>query len=265
MNFTHKRILWKSDSTNSIVPTNSRPFTNNDPNLQYLARNPLKANPIKHWRKQLQPVYKTKSSKHVSIRQLDAPNSVIYVGSSDTNCDSSLNNMQLLKENVNLLNNCIGTKFTYDDMNDSIRCVGGSSNIRRSANTNVKPNYYQNYSKYLQSKCKTYDENSKLGQQNDDGTYKSSKCSLVHLNCNKPIIYKPSNSKFHNQGSVTASSYLLRKKNNALTNNSASLKSAYGNTYVNVVSGYSVNSGYNIKYVKGDNNLKKNLCYSTTC
>ena len=93
MNFT-----WKGTSTNSIIPTNSRPYTNNDPNLKTLPRTSFKANPIKHWRKQLQPVYKTKSSKHVSIRQLDAPNSVIYVGSSDTNCDSSLNNMQLLSK-----------------------------------------------------------------------------------------------------------------------------------------------------------------------
>ena len=56
MNFT-----WKGTSTNSIIPTNSRPYTNNDPNLKTLPRTSFKANPIKHWRKQLQPVYSTKS------------------------------------------------------------------------------------------------------------------------------------------------------------------------------------------------------------
>ena len=72
MNFT-----WKDKSTNSVVPTNSRPYTNNDPNLQTLPRTSFKANPIKHWRKQLQPVYPSKSSKQVSLDPINAPTSVV--------------------------------------------------------------------------------------------------------------------------------------------------------------------------------------------
>ena len=40
MNFT-----WKGSATNIIVPSNARPFTNNDLNLSSLGRTQGKANP----------------------------------------------------------------------------------------------------------------------------------------------------------------------------------------------------------------------------
>ena len=248
MNFT-----WKDKSTNSVVPTNSRPYTNNDPNLQTLPRTSFKANPIKHWRKQLQPVYHTKSSKQVSLDQINAPTSVVYTGKKDTDCSDY--NMQLLKDNITLLNNCNGMKYVDKKNNNSTQCIGGSNHIKRSGSTSVKVNYYQTHAKYLQSKCKTHSQNSTLGEKNTNGTYKSTNCSSLHSKCNKPIVYKPSNKNFSTQGSVSSSAYLLRKKNNAITNNSASLKTAYGNTYVKGVAYYPGTTGYEIKYVKGNSDL----------
>ena len=32
---------WKQTSTNNVVPTNSRPFHNKDPNLESLPRTPV--------------------------------------------------------------------------------------------------------------------------------------------------------------------------------------------------------------------------------
>ena len=243
MNFT-----WKGTSTNSIIPTNSRPYTNNDPNLKTLPRTSFKANPIKHWRKQLQPVYSTKSSNKVSISQLNAPSTVIYTGKPTSDCEEY--NMQLLKDNVNLLNTCDGMKYVD---NNSIKCIGGSNHIKRSGSTSINVNYYQTHSKYLQAKCRTHSQNSTLGEKNTNGTYKSTTCKSNK--CNKPIIYKPSNSNFSTQGSVSSSAYLLRKKNNAITNNSASLKTAYGNSYVKGISYYPGTTGYEIKYIKGNDNL----------
>ena len=264
MNYTFRNNIWKGDATNSIIPTNSRPFTNDDVNLQSVARTQGKANPLKHWRKQLQPYYHTKSSKQVSIDMLNAPNSIVYYGERDHDC--SLNNTQLLKENITLLTQCLGTKYVYNDQNNKVRCIGGSHNIKRSGSTNLSKGYYSSYNKYLQAKCKTYDQNFLLGEKTDtDYEYNSSKCSDTSMKCNKPVIYKPSNRIFSTQGSVSASSNILRKKNLAITNNSASLKTAYGNSYVKIGPYYEGSTGYEIRYLKGNN--EPNLCEQTfkTC
>ena len=68
--------------------------------------------------------------------------------------------------------------YLEDSVNNS-KCVGGTNHIRRSANTNMSKNYHRNYHSYLKSKCKTYEDNARLGSQNDDGTYKSAKCSTI--------------------------------------------------------------------------------------
>ena len=262
MNFT-----WKGDETknqglvvrNAIVPTNSRPFTANDPIVSVSSDDPLelkknpfgrpfgKANPLKHWRKQLMPEYATKSSKQVSLDRVNAPSGAIL-----SKCDCSSSNAQLLKENIIILNSCTGTR-------DGNRCVGGSHNVRRSASTNLNKNYYRNYSKYLQAKCRTYESNTHLGAKNDNNTYQGSKCHTESCP-NKQIIYKPSNTAFMQQGSVSSSANTLRKRNNAITNNSSSLRTAYGNSIVHGIRYIDeTNNASKIRYVKGDNN-SSSLC-----
>ena len=255
MNYQFRNNVWKGESTNSVIPTNSRPFTNVDKDISSLARTTGKANPIKHWRKQLHPYYQTKSSKQVSIDTLEAPSSVVYIdySTSNLNYDCSVNNSQLLKENITLLNNCNGIKYVNNNENNETRCIGGTNNIRRSGSTNLSKGYYRNYSKYLQSKCKTYEQNQKIGSKISDYTYKSQKCTSESLGCDKPVIYKPNNSAFMQQGSVSASANILRKRNNAITNNGASLKTAYGNSSLSVQPYHSGNTGYEIKYLKGNN------------
>ena len=256
MNFQFRNNVWKGDSTNSVIPTNSRPFTGSDESLKTLARTQGKANPYKHWRKQLLPYYKTKSSKQVSIDTLEAPSSVVYVdyNTSNLNYDNcSTTNSQLLKENIILLNDCKGVKHVYEDENNKTRCIGGTNNVRKSASTNLSKGYYRNYSKYLQAKCKTYEQNQKLGSKISEYKFKSQKCTSDSLNCDKPVIYKPNNKAFMQQGSVSASTNIIRKRNNAITNNGASLKTAYGNSAVSVQPYYSGRTGYEIKYVKGNN------------
>ena len=38
---------WKANSTNSVIPTNSRPFANNDTNISNIGRTPFRPNPTK--------------------------------------------------------------------------------------------------------------------------------------------------------------------------------------------------------------------------
>ena len=253
-NYTFRNNIWKENTTDMAVPSNSRPFHNLDADT--IPRTSFKANPIKHWRKQLLPYYETKSSKQVRIQQLDAPGTGISVNSNNIDCTSK--NVHILKENITLLNQCNGIKVYLEDGVHSNRCIGGTNHIRRSANTNISKNYHRNYHSYLKSKCRTYEENARLGAKNDDGTYKSSKCSTMTSSdgttCNKPIIYKPSNNLFSIQGATSSSANILRKKHDAINKNNASLKETYKNGIVSINNVYDTESGtgYHLNYIKGD-------------
>lgn len=248
---------WKQTSTNNVVPTNSRPFHNKDPNLESLPRTPFKANPIKHWRKQLQPYYKT-HSKQVSINMIDAPSSSVHVKSRTSDC---LNNSQLLKENIDLLRTCYGTKH-IDEESGEVKCSGGTNHITRSANTNIKKNYYTNHAQYLKSRCKTHEQNQIIGKKVSGNKYKPAQCYSSVNGCNKEIIFKPNNTAFTMQGAASASANTKRKQNKALTKNSASLMTTYGNAPVMVKGYYAGETGYEISYLKGNVNDNKD-CQST--
>ena len=260
-NFTFRNNIWKESATDMAIPSNSRPFHNEDTNLQSISRTPFKPNPIKHWRKQLLPYYDTKSSKQVTIQQLEAPGTGITIDSDNINCDSQ--NIRILKENITMLNECNGIKVYLEDSVNNSKCVGGTNHIRRSANTNMSKNYHRNYHSYLKSKCKTYEDNARLGSQNDDGTYRSSKCSTIKQSdgttCDKPIIYKPSNKMFSVQGAVSSSSNTIRKKNDAIYKNNASLKTTYKNGIISINNVYDTESGtgYHLNSIKGDTNNSK--------
>jgi len=172
-------------------------------------------------------------------------------------------NVHILKENITLLNQCNGIKVYLEDGVHSTRCIGGTNHIRRSANTNISKNYHRNYHSYLKSKCRTYEENARLGAKNDDGTYKSSKCSTMTSSdgttCNKPIIYKPSNNLFSIQGATSSSANILRKKHDTINKNNASLKETYKNGIVSINNVYDTESGtgYHLNYIKGDTTAEK--------
>ena len=107
MIFTYRNNVWKGQATNSIVPSNSKPITKYDNNyVDLIAHQYGKPNPIKHWRKQLKPTFKTQSSKQVSFNNLESAN---YIGDTTIDCD---NNYKLLKENITPdLTTCNGVSY----------------------------------------------------------------------------------------------------------------------------------------------------------
>lgn len=267
MNFTFRNNVWKGEETNVniVIPTNSRPFHNTDNNLRNINRNPFTANPIKHWRKQISPYYVTKSSKQVSIDQINAPNSS---SRTTVSIDCSTDNSQLLTENLIMLAECDGIKHIYYDDTIKIKCTGGKNHIRRSASTSVSKNYYRNHNSYLKSKCKTFKENTLLGQRLSSNSYTSASCVSTKgsdgSDCKKPIIYKNSNNKFSTQGAVSSSTNILRKKNDAIYKNNASLKKSYKNGIISLTNFHDTesSSGYYLNYIKG-NVDSSNQCKSS--
>ena len=202
---------WKTDGKGgqqqtSTIPSNNRPPTNVDvttlvggPKNQ--ASGHAKPNPIKHWRKQLMPIHPT-SSTRVSTNQVDNPSISIVTNKSDDK--HTIYNQLLSTEG------CLGVKNAND-------CIGGTNNVKRSASTVVSKKYSSSTKQYLQKRGKTFEQNQTLGKNTSDYSYNSAIPSYNSQdNLCKTVIFKPSNATFQIQGSVTASSYTAKIKQESL-------------------------------------------------
>ena len=239
-------ITWKSISTNSAVPSHSRPDEN--------ASGPdFKARPINHWRKQLIP---TTSSGGRNRRAgvgipFDVPGGSVYLGNVTDNTNCLLNTTDYatgVKENIVKYND---TNFRYDDPSGCIipACNPTKTVIKR-ATTILNKNYYTDMKSYLRARNNLYeqkltalpvasitylDSNNKLLHPTDatDGPQvrKTQNCDTY---CSSPTyastIYKPNNSTFSQQGAVDSSSRIARLKLNTINKNAASFKTTFGTT-----------------------------------
>ena len=240
-------ITWKSISTNSAVPSNSRP----DPT----ASGPeFKANPIKHWRKQLIPNSESGGRNRragVGI-PFDTPGGSVYLGdvSDNTACLLNGNNSTVgVKENIVRFNN---TNFLYNDPSGCIigACDPGKKIIKRGTTIiNKEKPYYPDMKSYLRARNQLYEQkltalpistityldgNNNLLPPSDasDGPQvrKTQNCSHCTTLTNSATIYKPNNTEFSQQGAVDSSSRIARLKLNEINKNAASFKTTFGTT-----------------------------------
>ena len=185
-----------------IVPMNNRPFTNEMP---VNAKSSFgKPNPIKHWRKQLIPYYKT-SSDLITINLLETPSTINF---------TDLTDCTQVFEQVPSLPTCDGVK------NENNSCTGGTNHIRRSGSTLYNKKYCSSTKQYLQKRCKTFEQNMMVGKPLDLDKFLFNSTSNVgndtKYNC---ITYKQSNPSLNMIGSAVASNYTSKKKNNAINLN----------------------------------------------
>jgi hypothetical protein len=245
MNFTYKQpyVTWKGPSTGSAIPSWSRPLINNNTNTN--TGTSFAARPIKHWRKQLVPAANTGITRNASMGMpMDRPGGSVYLGAT-VDCSNCL---------VNLTDLIPTTKNTiFDNTKDaSGNCVACNpeTNIIKSGITLLNKNYYTDSKAYLQSRCQTYDQklsttpipgNSYINPTthqpippSDSPTgsqvYYTENCSKKCETINSVVrtIYKPNNQQYSQQGSVSSSSRLTRLKNNTITKNGNSFKTAWG-------------------------------------
>lgn len=218
MNFTYRQrqVSWKPNYRTKAVPKTSKPNTNkhyiDDDNSTF--ESPFgTARPLKQYRKQIQPYYKTASGNSVSVNRVDAPNGDSYT-SSET-CDNIIYDYVIRKPSP-----CLGDKFGNV-------CRGGSNHITRPGKTVIDKTYHTTMSSYLKSKCSTYSQKSLVSDKIDgeENAYKMTNCT--DSKCSK-TYYKPNNSKFKTQGAVSSSNRLLELKYNTIKKNAASLKNTYG-------------------------------------
>ena len=182
----------------SIYPINSRASTNKD-DLSILQTQTGKPNPIKHWRKQLQPYYANNSTK-VTINDIENPSTTII---------SSITQNNSIYTQVISTPNC-------DGINTENGCKGGTANIRRSGSTIYNQNYCSSTRQYLQRKCKSFEQNMMVGKlvDADKHTYLSTQGDN-----NTCIVYKTNNGTFNMIDSVVASNYTSKRKTDAMNKN----------------------------------------------
>ena len=201
----------------SAVPTWSKPET-----ISNVGHG--RARPIQHYRKQLMP---SSSSGRVSNSAVGMPMD-IPGGSSVT-----------LASDVCL---ALSTKVNDGDHCINKACVDGSDVRRTSekkyyaATTKLSKNYYTDSRAYLRSRCKTFDQNSKIKKVAND-QFQSTSCynvvkkdgiTIIHRCGSKTVVYKPKG-----PGAVSSSSRLLRLKENTLENNDPNISRRYpSDTYL---------------------------------
>ena len=226
------------------APSKSRPPINKDPNLKYPG-NAFRANPIKHWRKQsvetTPPNVGGNTNVLVLIDQVFGPGGTTQTPVTDVSaCDGS----------------CVSTKLTADwrvtypspnepkvgreyppgfasrevynnpcsDLSgnwaqcfsvcDPAKTARRRTQYPSAVNTDKsKPKYFQNASNYLHARCRTFKQNLpngvKINPENDPN------CKCNSCNCTGRI-FNPNNPKFAQQGAVSSSSAIVRKKLNTI-------------------------------------------------
>jgi len=222
-------ISWKDKSQvyKSIHPSNYHITLNTNDSV-----NNGRANPLKHWRKQLFVNINNNSNVKTIKRSMDLPSS---------------NNILTLET---YSHKCLNTSDNYIvNKNNALPC--NKKCIRRSACTVIDKtkNYYTTHSKYLYGRVKTYNQNQTLSYDKDNDTYHSTSCysgpTINSSNCNvKTVVYKPNNAN---------NSYINKLKYDNIQLSAKNLKNPWGNSAVNSAK----YTGYTANYTAPYNNKSK--------
>lgn len=257
---------WKQgNGTYAARPGWSRPIEQ-DKNVALAP--PRKPNPLRHWRKQLQPLNNI-SRTGVEI-PFNAPGSTVYLGvnSDDCNCGDITNGTGEVVDIVDNKNtiflpgvNVIGDK----GKNVCISCNPEKKIIKSGLTDKLinpvngerpKRKYCYSSAQYLRQKCRTYD------QRLSSGTSVSGSETEFYANsCEQPcgigsrvkFIRNPSNKQFSVQGAVDSGSRIQRLKLNTINKAANGLRKEWGSGAANAAK-YTAN-GATPYFIKSKNNI----------
>jgi len=172
---------------------------------------PGKPNPIKHWRKQLSAYVPNSApiQSKTTIQDLDDA-----IKTSAPSCKGY--------QDILYVDKCIGVK-------GSNPCNTGSFQVKHSANTIINKKFCWNSKQYLQSRCKTFDQNATIGKHLTESgpEYRSGSCP-IDPSCNI-VIYKPNNKQFAQQGGVSSSARIAKLKYDTLRGSTSKYDSFLAN------------------------------------
>jgi hypothetical protein len=265
MNFTYNwqsqpQVAQKGPSTNSVVPTMSRPFNNgpssNSEETSYSGTFDNggkywgKARPLKQWRKRLHPQLNSGGGTSGIGMPSDIPGGSVYLGS-ETHCSVDCSGTYVLKENL------AKNPATMVTDKNCFTCNPETNIIKsgKTYNNNPRQPYYSDTNAYLRSRNRKYTQNLATGYDLKDVTYYDEKGNILpptndgkgtqtyyYSNCGHRLgecfdkisngdvfgaiprlIYKPSNPNFSTQGAVDSSTRLLRLKVNSVNKSAKNL------------------------------------------
>lgn len=111
---------------------------------------------------------------------------------------------------------CCDKKVGTREIIKNNSCCGEPRNKQiRIANTNLDKNYYTTTKQYLQSKCKTFEQNQVAYNKDMNTGIGRSDCQSSDTKCGV-TTYNPNNKKYNTQGAVSSSERLLRLKYNSM-------------------------------------------------
>ena len=290
LNFNKKpNISWKG-KTFSQITADVRSNTVNSTSAPILTnRLLLNPQPLKIYRKEIASVPLTSCNRRtsVSVFNFETPGNTIIntsIANTKTNglIDMTLPNVKgeypgsscddkLKPSNPNLTNRCISVQ------NNAKNRVRSSGIIRRKFDpTKNNDRYYTNTNQYLESRNRTFEQNNfhLLRQGNasnlpgsaaaTSNVYASNTiahCKGADINALTsayvPVYYKPSNSRFAEQGAVSSSARLLRIKYDTITDAGAKLRGSFGNHTANALAYSTTDSSvYSLKQKVGYPNKK---------
>ena len=258
---------WKGKTFSEI--TSVLKNNNNIDNQNYPISVFLKAQPLKGYRREFSNSAST-SRPSQTIRNFETPGGASLVHNNV--CKGVINTTDFqYNDELKTYNPCsvcdlplpgaIDSTFvrslsTEDNARRRVRS-GGMNRIKFIANKNNTSNYYSSSSQYLYGRNKTFKQNQfnnlrMEGEHTDNNEYASNTIQSCNSDVNGdtkyvPVYYKPNNSKFAQQGGVTASTRLLRLKYDTITDAGASLSKAYGMHTANALAYGVPQNGYTIK------------------
>lgn len=204
----HSNIKWKGKTYQQLIHRISK---NTTPDNSLFTPNPMKAQSLKLYRKEIVTNPGHAISKYASIDSISYPGGSIpwgkYESSDDTTTTAD-----------NYLEHAYKEGVLYHDV-EPTNCCYSKNNIQQNARNRVRStgrmqsSYSSNTKQYLQKRQKTYAQNQFHFTRDDDNSLSAqigdlTTCSLPNFT---HAYYKPNNTSFSTEGAVDSSCFILKQ------------------------------------------------------
>lgn len=255
-----KTLEWKGKTFNQI--TSKYIYNHPTETDSYSVSQLRKPNPLKIYRKEItfNPTSNCYARTSLKIRDFENP---------------GMNVQNSIVQNSNGISNTIDMTYVnntceHPNQENCIKLLSPEENSLRKLRSNgmiKNKNYFTNSYNYLDSRTKTFQRNQSIHLTTGvssvkpgsglaiNNVYKSNgpqKCAQ------EPVVYKPNNSKFAKQGSISSGDLILRKKIDAINTAAHSLSNTFGRQTANAEKYSSLGEKYTLKTKTGFN--KKTCC-----
>ena len=259
-----KYYSWKGKTFSEIYSV----IQKNTPTPPTTNQTYFKALPYKHYRREIHNANTnvTQVKNSASIQAIMETPGGTTVDSAGPICnDPTQNTLHFILEDSKTnkpCNSCDDTKISASQSlsqeDNARRRVRSAGMNRPKYNTNKsnRPENYRSSAQYLQGRNRTFKQNqfTNLRIENASNSAENVYSSNTIQYCDNssetnyvPVYYKPSNTKFANQGAVDSSSRLARLKYDTITDAGSKMRSVFGPSTANALAYGVPPNGYTIK------------------